>query len=60
MSQPREGESTESYADGDVTVHIGPEVLAGHVKGNRIVFYFGMYGHCALRLAGGTDAGVTR
>jgi hypothetical protein len=60
MASPREGEETETFRDGDVTLHIGQEVLAGHVKADRVLFYFGMYGHCALRLPGGAIEGRER
>ena len=41
------------FQDGDVKVHVGLEILADHVKKGGIVFYFGMFDHCRVRLDDG-------
>jgi hypothetical protein len=50
MRIPSQEGGLEEFRDGDVTIHIGPEVLNDHAKTGGIVFYFGMFDHCRVRL----------
>jgi hypothetical protein len=53
MRAPSEEGGFERFRDGDVTIHVGLEALADHVKNGVIVFYFGMFDHCSIRLGNG-------
>lgn len=53
MRAPPEKDGFESYRDGGVTVHVGLEVMADHVKKGVIVFCFGMFDHCRVHLDDG-------
>ncbi len=50
MSKPPEEDGFEMRRDGDVTLYIGLEAIAHHVKAGCIIFYFGMFNHCRVWL----------
>jgi len=51
MRRPGGEEGFETWEDGEVTLHVGREVLAGHVKEGGLVFHFGMFGHVRVLVA---------
>ncbi len=58
MQAPRDPDGYEVWRDGGVTIYVEPAAIAGWRRAGALVFSFGMFGSCTLRLDRGSNGEV--